>query len=731
MIVRAAVLVGLVRLVQHCSALLQCSEATKVGNCYCSTAHSVAKFELFCPSYSPPSHVLTLQVDPGNYIKITCTPGKSYSDILSNLVNLNIGNVKFLKMINCPVPADPFASLLTTMGVTNTSAVTWLQFSNSPRRAVPPVTEMQGYHFQGLPGLRILELMRNNIKKVDKTFFLGVPGLKRLDLTNNKGIDMDGNSLTELAELQEFSCHSCSLQSLPSRIFTGQARLTSLSLHDNKLTELPPGIFDSLTKLVNLTLNKNNLKSLPLGIFDKLENLARIQISFNRFESFPENLFSKNKMVKSFEMKANGKCPPYFPQCANEITKMSFPATVFQGSSIEVIKMLWVPLRSIPSDLFKNCTALVNVTMQYSFVSELPADLFKYNKNVELIDFSGNSIETLPANIFDGLTKVKSLRFIKSKLTRLEQNQLADLQNLRIIHLQENNIQSLEKNAFSSNRKLEELDLSKNQLRKWGHIPSIFEKLKILNIAQNKLNEIEDAFRFNMLNVKVLNFSYNNIGEGKYGLVPDDLQFLQRSSNLVVDLSYNKIKRLSFENTRLQKSDTFSNYHLNLTGNPLICDCHATELKKMFNGSYSGQFRGMFQLDPKSLYCTDKQKELALVEYEELNCDFPSDFAQLACTDNCSCSFNLAARQSRIDCSGRGLTAFPARLPMIPRQTDSILLNLAGNEIRNLSQAVERFYRQSNSNYANISRLILSGNRIHTFSQQLLPENIAELHLDR
>ena len=434
----------------------------RVGSCYCSRTHQHAKFELHCPSYTPADQKINMKVEPGVFVTMTCSTGATMLEILPNLEGLDIGDIKVIKILNCPVPADPLSVMFNKMGITNLTKIEILEFSKAQRSR--DTTEFQGYHFTNLSNLMVLELPWNGIKKIDKTFFTEVGNLKTLDLTNNRGIEIHANSFQNLGKLEELTCHTCYLRSFQVETFTSLVSLKKLSLHDNKLSSLPAGLFDNQKQLASLNLARNQLQELPPNIFDKMTNLTDIILSYNQFKTFPENLFMMNKKLKTLTMLVNGKCLPFMGCGPERMQKLVLPETMFHDSTIEEIRMLWVPIARIPETLFKGCSSLVNLTIQNSFITELPENLFSDTKKIRLIDFSGNDIETLPAEIFKNLYKVESLRFIKNKLTQLDENQFFDLKILKTVHLQENSFSDLPLTLFSPTKKLEELDLSKNKL---------------------------------------------------------------------------------------------------------------------------------------------------------------------------------------------------------------------------------------------------------------------------
>eukprot|EP00090_Calanus_glacialis_P045164 TRINITY_DN8224_c0_g1_i1.p1 TRINITY_DN8224_c0_g1~~TRINITY_DN8224_c0_g1_i1.p1 ORF type:complete len:1130 (+),score=224.17 TRINITY_DN8224_c0_g1_i1:40-3429(+) len=710
----------------------------RAGLCYCSQTHQNAKYELHCPSYTPVDQKINMKLEPGKFITMTCSPRATMLEIMPSIEGLDIGDVKIIKILNCPVPADPLAILFNKMGIMNLTKIEMLEFSQAqrPRGA----TEFQGYHFKNLSNLRVLELPRNGIKKIDKTFFTEVTKLTSLDLTSNRGIAIDGNSFQNLGELDDFTCHTCDIQSFEVDTFKGLVNLKKLSLHDNKLTSLPSGLFDNQKELSTLNLAKNQLNELPPRIFDKMENLTDIILSYNQFKTFPDNLFQMNKKLKSFTMLVNGNCLPFMGCAEDQMQKLVLPETMFHESSIEEIKMLWVPITNIPMTLFKGCRNLVNLTIQNSFITELPEEMFSDTEKIKLIDFSGNNIESLPPRIFRNLDKLESLRFIKNKLTKLDRNQFVDLRNLKIVHFPENMLSELPYEIFAPTKKLVELDLSSNKIelnpnKRFFTGASTFDKLRTFNIANNKLTSIPEEFTFTMLKLQVLNMSYNLIGQDRGVLEPDDINFIQRL-DLLVDLSFNKIGRVSLYEDKLwnNRNHTFVPFKLNLTGNPIICDCIATELKQKIEGNLEGIFRDMFELTSKDLRCAGKSSEetkgLLLSEVKTLTCPFPSPSMEVNCTDSCSCSLNRELRETIIDCSNKSMATFPMDLVLVPKHSDTIRLHMENNLIQNLSRAVDRYYKTSNNNYKYITHLYLSNNNIDSFHQECLPPDLKELFLD-
>lgn len=718
---------------------LNCTNS-QVGNCYCdNNQNGDSLYELFCPNITIPK--ITVKVQPKSFVHVTCQNAATFLDMMENLEDLEIGDIENVKILNCPVPPDPLAVLFTKMGITTLKKIKDLKFSYATRSR--DTTQFQGYHLNNLTSLLSLDLSRSTLKRIDKTMFLETTKLRRLDLTNNRGLALEGDCFQHLTELEELNLNNCYIQSFELDTFKDLPNLKRLSLHHNKITKLQSSLFRNQRALVQLSIANNELEELSPGIFDNMENLKSIVLSFNKFRKLPENLFKNNKNLSTLEWIVNGKCLPFINNCPEEnIFKLSLPETMFQGSSIQEIKMLWVPIAKIPQTLFKSCDKLMNLTIQNGFINELPNNLFSDTKNIKHIDFSGNNLIKLPDKIFQDLYELSSLRFIKNRITDLNSDQFLDLKNLKVAHFQENRLSNLPRNLFSPTQKLEELDLSKNNLLDDNFIKgSVFEHLKILDLANNNLTYIPQRFKFNFLNAEMINMSYNLVGN-KDGIVhSEDINFVKRK-DFLFDLSYNKIEHLLFEDRTVPNDDSSSSKEtkklLNLTGNPFECDCKASTLKQKLEGSLGEPFKSMFSLSSHDLQCGPiphslSGQSISRLTYSDLSCKFPSAQIDMLCTDNCSCHLNTYYRKTVIDCSNQGMEKFPSTLPLIPNYSDTIELIMANNLIRNLSKAVEGYYNtkiKNNNNYNTITKLSLSNNRIETFHQECLPPNLTEIFLD-
>ena len=588
-----------------------------------------------------------------------CSRQVSEEDIISLLTGLELGDLKNIKFQNCPIPVNPLRQMISAMGVVHLENIERLFYQNVPRRSS---TQLQGYHFQNLTGLKQLSLVRAKVSKVSKAFFQEITQLKSVDLTGNR-IRLEGDSLTDLTELVDFVCNSCFIDNIEGNLFSGLTKLKGISLHDNQISSLYPGTFDSQVALEILNLERNDLQTLPDNIFDKMENLTNLQISQNKFTTFPDYLFKFNKKFTHFELLQNGDCILYLGCPLDQVTKLTFPERMFHDSSVKTIKMLWVPSNDLPENFFKGSKALVNLTMQNMLMTSLPDGLFKETESIKLIDFSANLIESLPLTLFRNLGRLESLRFIANKINTLDENLFTGLKNLKILHFNENQIRRLDSHIFTNLNKLEELDLSINNitLGDYGHFTSTntWDKLTTLNLSGNDLDRIPSGVEI-MINLVNLDLSNNKLGPV---LELRDLNnFLQnnKNGNFVISLANNLIERIDLENPySVPIKET--KFKLNIQGNPIVCDCTVTVLKTLIDGTVTGPLKNLAEISPPAVRCGEKSPPRTRrkllndpsLDYQDLNCPFPSSIINKACPEPCSCSLNTKYSQTFMDCSNR------------------------------------------------------------------------------
>ena len=126
-------------------------------------------------------------------------------------------------------------------------------------------------------------------------------------------------------------------------------------------------------------------------------------------------------------------------------------------------------------------------------------------------------------------------------------------------------------------------------------------------------------------------------------------------------MSNNLIERIDLEN-KYEVPIKKTGFKLNLEGNPIICDCTVTLLKRLIDRDTElGPLNDLMEISPPAVRCGEdspprnRRKFLndPSLDVRDLNCPFPSDLIKTACPEPCSCSLNTHDRETFMDCSNR------------------------------------------------------------------------------
>jgi len=689
-----------------------------VGSCQCDVDKR-ATYQLHCPSYQPGKKRLDVLVKDKEFAQVSCVRGATQEEVFSLLKTLQLGNLKTLKFKQCPYPVQSYQKTMEDMGI----------------------SEIQNLYISGVPGvpfdntlLRNLTVMTIDLRytanvDVDGNFFKNSTSIKHIRFNGIRGLRLNKHSFTGLSNLTNLGLSSCGIKDLDKDVFQNLTALDDLNLHGNRLTTLPDGIFDNLSNLTKVNLGNNLLKTLPQDVFVNNNELKEAVLSFNCFQSLPENLFAGKQNMDTFDFRRLSD-----KQCDGKSIGLELPSTIFQNSSLKVIKFLHIDVESLHEDLLKGCKSLTTLIIQSAYIKSIPNDLLKDSPLVEKVDFVNNDLSELDVNIFRGLTKIKTLRLSYNNISSLDPNLFTDLSNLETLHLSNNKLKDISDNLFEKNP-IQELDLSRNMLSRMP-VRTLEESLVTLKIDNNLISTFDMKVISTIKSLRTLNLSGNNIS-GTIDIRVVDTS--NRSHLLAIDLSRNKIERviLAKEISKTEKVKFL------LKKNPLMCDCYATEIKQIneretynqehnvlvpFERKTYNQEHNVLVVDMNDFVCSNN-KNLLETSYSALNCPFPSEILSEECPENCTCNLNRYSRRVSVNCAAQALTQIPENLPIIPGESDGIILHMENNFLSNLTDSLWKISSNNYSNFEFISELHLSGNKLKYISDHF-PSRLEYLGLD-
>ena len=205
------------------------------------------------------------------------TPNRQKRQLIDLILQVNICDrtdqveekiLSRLMLTDCTsVPSDRLASIttLTLLGV----PVTLQDVS---------VNSLQADDFEGLSGLRTLNLIRVGLTTLPAGVFDQLGSLTRLSLTENMLTALPAGVFDQLSSLTTLYLAGNMLTALPAGVFAELSSLTTMELDRNPLSTLSAGMFTGLSSLTELDLYDIGLSTLPAGVFTGLSSLTRLHL---------------------------------------------------------------------------------------------------------------------------------------------------------------------------------------------------------------------------------------------------------------------------------------------------------------------------------------------------------------------------------------------------------------------------------------------------------------------
>ena len=379
----------------------------------------------------------------------------------------------------------------------------------------------------------------------------------------------------------------------------------------------------------------------------------------------------------------------------------TFPNDLFNNPSLEEVKLLYLQTKTLPRHLLRGCGNLEKFVFQSGGLEEIDQYLFIPTKNIRVIDFANNKISFIRKEAFQSLPELSTVRLHINKLTELPQQLFDGSPNVKKMELQRNRFTSFDVSILNSLNKLEDINLSVNLLNTPPcHKNSHLEKI---DLSKNNISKVDFDLLTKMKNLRIFDVSENMLTD--YLILDNDPNVTRR---LMVNLSNNKIEGVKLrgkeENSYKVSSDPV--LILNLKGNPLKCDCFATEIKR-------GNKSQNPQIDPDDYRC-DSGQSLRKTDYSDLVC--PSS----DCPPGCQCIGSELHRN--IKCQERNMTDLPQYWAGGSGHF-SVSLHLEGNQIETVNRTTLALWER-------VSELHLSGNKIDRLHHHLLSSQLRTLSLD-
>ena len=401
----------------------------------------------------------------------------------------------------------------------------------------------------GLNNLRVLNMSTNHLLEVSN---LGLSSgsssgqipIIDLDLSNNFVSSLRGDDLSQAPALERLNLSGNRLTILSDDALLGQPQLKELDLSNNQLSALPPTVFNQSEKLEKLFLQNNSLTLITSDLFAGLSQLKALNLS------------------------------------RNSISSHLISVETFSGlTGLVVLDLSFNQLSKLDIDIFARMSSLKELFLHNNQIHRVDGNSLANQIQLEVLDLSHNrmsSVQSLFAHL-NGLTllkldnnKIQDLKNTSIPCSNLIELTLQDnlltsvpsfvrgCEQLKMIDLANNKINIIEDGSFAGLKSLYGLSLAGNQINKLSNetFANISTGLNMLNLARNNLETIERATFQEMKELRALRLDENNLGDLN-GLVSHltNLNWLNVSSNKLewfdyafipsslvwLDISYNRI----------------------------------------------------------------------------------------------------------------------------------------------------------------------------------------------
>ena len=371
------------------------------------------------------------------------------------------------------------------------------------------ITSLKSGDFEGLSGMRELNLEDNSLSELPEGVFDGLSSLEMLT--------MQGNDLG----------------SLPEGVFDDLTNLHTLALYDNDLAALPDGVFDGLTKLRTLAISDNELTALSGDVFTGLGGLTRLVASNNKLTSLPDGVFSGMSKLQSVSFSGNPSAPFTLTAELERQGEDGVVVKVAAGAPFAMTVTLsaeggTLSATTVVIDGGDTESAVVTVTPEGAGAVTVSVDSAAFpdagtvHDGIQAGVGESLTLEAAASGICDRTEQVREailarldhvsdcadvtaadlsgitgfLWVSNNEALTLKSGDFAGLDNLKTLYLYENQLSALPEDVFAGLGSLEELWLSHNQL---SELPEdVFDglgNLKMLRLYENQLGALpEDVF---------------------------------------------------------------------------------------------------------------------------------------------------------------------------------------------------------------------------------------------
>lgn len=376
----------------------------------------------------------------------------------------------------------------------------------------------------GLERLQVLDLGAQRVPLVIRNeAFSRLRHLRRLVLGFNVGLRLEPRAFAGLWRLQTLHLDHCSLNRsiLTENYLEPLTSLETLNLFGNKINRIQPSaFFANMTQLKFLNLKLNSMERICEADLESFQgkHFGALDVSSVQLRALWNGSFDwkscgnpfKGMSFQTLDLSNNGfsaaRSRLFFR--AVEGTKIShLKLSGFMGKGFS-FNNLPDPDNSTFEGLRNSSVFTLDLSKGRIFA--LRQGVFSWLKDVTTIDVSQNRVNQIHGNAFDGLEgHLKLLNLSHNLLGEVFSSTFASLTCLEALDLSHNHIGVLGYESFRGLPNLKALFLTGNSLSSLG-FPAPLPKLQYLLLNDNKLSSASGLAPF-ARNIKYLNIAENRL----------------------------------------------------------------------------------------------------------------------------------------------------------------------------------------------------------------------------
>jgi Leucine-rich repeat (LRR) protein len=314
--------------------------------------------------------------------------------------------------------------------------------------------------------------------------------------------------------------------------------LEFLDLSGNHLLRLPSKTFQYQKRLKEARLNFNKISGLDADTFHGMESLQILHLQGNLIDQLEHNTFSSLLNLEELNLGQNRIA---------EIKSDAF----YRLYNLKILYLDDNSLNHVPAESFRPLTNLAELFIGVNSFTTLEKNSFEMLKKLTTLSLNGAQLHNISAGAFTGLESLRVLDLSSNKLTRIPTKEMSNLHRLEELSIGMNDYEIIPEKAFEGLSNLHQLEI----------------------IGANKLVRVQNNAFMDNGNMRIIRFVSNE-------------ELSQFESAAFHGLPYLKeliLKNNAIESIREGLYEWDNLQVLDLSDNPLRCDCHLLWYKNFIN----------------------------------------------------------------------------------------------------------------------------------------------------